>query len=156
MRIYSIVIGAVLCAAFGLVAAFAQQPGHEGKEHAGMHHMQGSALAKAAGECALACDTCAAHCTEMLAQGKKEHLDSVKTCLDCASICAATACVAGRNGPFTSVIAEACAEACRLCAEQCEKMGSDPMMKECAEACRSCEKACRAAGKGTGKEHEGH
>lgn len=161
MRISSLAIAAILIAAVGIVAAFAQNPAKEGKEHAAMKMDGSSALAKIADECALACDGCASHCMEMLAQGRKEHLESVKTCLDCATICGAMARVAGRSGPFTSILATACAEVCRLCAEQCEKMGNDPHMKACAEKCRACEKACgeaagKATSKATGKAHDGH
>lgn len=161
MRIHSIAIAAILTVAVGIVAAVAQNPAKEGKDHAAMNMDGPSAMAKMAGECALACDGCASHCTEMLAQGKKEHLESQKMLLDCATICAAMARVAGGNGPLTSTLAAACAEACRLCAVHCEKMVNDPHMKACAEKCRAMEKACgevagKAPGNATGKEHDGH
>ncbi len=37
----------------------------------------------------------------------------------------------------------ACADTCKMCGEECEKLKDDPMMKECADECRKCEKACR-------------
>jgi hypothetical protein len=37
----------------------------------------------------------------------------------------------------------ACAEACRVCAEECEDHASrHEYCRVCAEACRSCEQAC--------------
>ncbi len=107
-------------------------------------HMQGmSPLAKAAGETAMSCDACASHCTDLLAEGKREHLDSQRALLDCASMCATMACVASRNGPCCTIMAEACADACAACATQCEKATGDAQMKECADHCRAMEKLCR-------------
>jgi hypothetical protein len=38
---------------------------------------------------------------------------------------------------------EACAEACRICAEECERHAGDhEHCRVCAEACRRCEQAC--------------
>ncbi len=101
------------------------------------------ACAKACGECAMACDSCGAHCANLLAQGKKEHLTTLKTCQDCASLCAAAACVTARGGPFSDLICTACADACKRCGDECEKFKDDAHMKKCAEECRKCEKACR-------------
>jgi hypothetical protein len=47
-----------------------------------------------------------------------------------------------RHSPLAIYAHQACAEACRVCAEACDK-GQDETMKKCAEVCRACEKACR-------------
>lgn len=123
-----------------LIAASTPLPGTAAADH---HMAAFSDCAKACGACALACDQCAAHCAKMLADGKKEHLASLQTCQDCATHCAAAASIVGRQGPFSSLICTACADACKQCAAQCDKHKDDEHMKKCAEECRKCEKACR-------------
>lgn len=103
--------------------------------------------AKVCDDCARICDTCSAHCAKMVADGKKEHLATLKTCQDCAEVCSATARVAGRDGPMTDLMAAACADVCKRCGDACEKHASDPMMKKCLEECRKCEKVCRSMAK---------
>jgi hypothetical protein len=103
--------------------------------------------AKACSDCQRACDACATHCTHMLLEGKKEHLTTLMTCQDCATVCSAAAQIVARGGPFSNTICAACAEACSLCAKECEKFPSDLHMKTCAEECRKCETACRAMAK---------
>ncbi len=94
-------------------------------------------------ECARECDACSLHCAEMIAEGKKDHLETLRTCQDCAQVCSAAARIVARNGPFSGDICTACAEVCAKCAESCERFKDDKIMRECAEACRECEKACR-------------
>lgn len=99
--------------------------------------------AKACDDCKRACDMCAAHCAKLLSDGKKEHLVTLKTCSDCASICAAASCVVSGSGPFSDLICKACEKACKRCGDECAKFKNDPMMTKCAEECRKCEKACQ-------------
>jgi hypothetical protein len=95
---------------------------------------------------------CAAHCTKMLAEGKKEHLDTARTCPDCATICRSASAIVIKGGPFSDLICTACADACKRCGDACEKLGAnDPVMKQCADECRTCEKACRAMMRHTSK-----
>jgi hypothetical protein len=99
--------------------------------------------AKACDDCARHCDMCASHCAKLVADGNKEHLPTLKTCLDCAAYCRAAAAITARDGPMSDLITSSCADACKRCAEACDKHAEDPIMKRCAEVCRSCEKACR-------------
>jgi hypothetical protein len=100
--------------------------------------------AKECGECARVCDVCAAHCAKLLAAGNKEHLSTLATCADCASICVSGACVVARMGPFSDVICTACADACKRCGDACDKHAAhDAVMKQCTDECRKCEKSCR-------------
>ena len=99
--------------------------------------------ARACGSCAGICDACTAHCARLLAEGKKEHFKTLRTCQDCATICAAAACVTARGGPFSDAICTACAESCKRCGEACAKFKDDDSMRRCAEECSKCEKACR-------------
>jgi len=93
-------------------------------------------------DCARMCEACATHCGKMLAEGKKEHSETLQTCRDCASICTAAASVTARVGPFSNSICKSCAEACKRCGDACAKHKDSPMMARCAEACFKCEKAC--------------
>ena len=123
--------------------AFAQSAGDA--PSGGHHHADDAmmACAKACSDCQRECDSCSAHCSQRTADGKKEHLVTVKTCQDCADICVAAAQIISRGGPFATTICTACAEACGKCGEACEKFPDDAHMKRCAEECRKCEKACR-------------
>jgi hypothetical protein len=110
---------------------------HEHDEHGFM------ACAEACTDCGRECDSCAAHCADLLAQGQKQHVKTLQTCEDCATTCYAAARIVARKGPFSKTICEACAEACQRCGKACEQFPDDPHMKRCAEQCRRCEKACR-------------
>ena len=99
-------------------------------------------------ECAQSCVICADACLgeEMVQQ----LLQCIRLNQDCADICAAAGAVASRRtGSNESVIRmtlEACAEACRLCAEECERHADmHEHCRICAESCRRCEEACNAA-----------
>ncbi|POX50637.1 four-helix bundle copper-binding protein [Streptomyces sp. Ru72] len=95
--------------------------------------------------CAQACTACADAC---LSEGMVEELTKcIRTNMDCADICNTTASVLSRHTGYDAnisrAILQACATACRACAEEC---GRHADMHEhcriCAEACRSCEQAC--------------
>jgi hypothetical protein len=79
----------------------------------------------------------------MLSEGKKDHLNTLMTCRDCAIVCAAASQIVSGQGPFSEIICQSCATACAECAKACEKFPDDARMKACAEECRRCEKACR-------------
>lgn len=111
--------------------------------------------ARACDDCARACDLCAAHCANMVAEGKKEHLQTLRTCQDCATICSSAGRVVAKNGPLSDLVCTACAEACKRCGEACQKHAEhDPILKQCADQCKQCEKACRDMLKGSVKKGE--
>src|SRR3954470_24885489 len=97
--------------------------------------------------CAEACNACADSC---LGEEKVAHqVTCIRTDLDCADICLATARIVSRltatNKQLVGAQLRACAEACGICAAECEKHA--PHMEHCricAEACRRCERACLA------------
>jgi hypothetical protein len=99
--------------------------------------------AKACDDCARLCDTCSAHCARLVGNGQKEHVETLKLCLDCAAVCRAASTITAKDGPMADLITIACADACKRCGDACEKHASDPLMKRCAEECRACEKVCR-------------
>ena len=93
--------------------------------------------------CQRACDACATHCARLLVQGKKDHVVTLQSCQDCATLCSSAASIVSRRGPFSDTVCKACAEACARCAKECDKHASDGEMKRCAEECRKCEQVCR-------------
>lgn len=140
---------AVVVAAFGVGAVAEQQPSQPaaggqksgGHEHGKLDPAEEKCM-KACVDCARECEACFDHCVMLTAQGKKEHVRTLKTCVDCGDICALAAKAIGRNGALAPQICDGCAKACDACGAECEKH-DDPMMKRCAEACKACAKACR-------------
>nr|WP_285640735.1 four-helix bundle copper-binding protein [Lentzea sp. NBRC 102530] len=96
--------------------------------------------------CAEACTACADAC---LGESSVAELTKcIRTDLDCADICGATARVLSRltgyDANVSRALLEACAVACKACGDECE--GHATMHEHCricAEACRACETACR-------------
>src|SRR5262249_37263857 len=64
--------------------------------------------AKVCHDCERACDGCANHCAHLLAEGKKEHLRTLRSCQDCATHCSAAACITARKGLYSDTICKAC------------------------------------------------
>lgn len=108
--------------------------------------------AEALRNCIDACFTCAQACTACAdACLSEDSVIELTKCisknLDCADICAATGAVLSRHTGYepqlTLAVLQACAEACRSCADECSAHAE---MHEhcavCAEACRDCEQAC--------------
>ena len=97
-------------------------------------------------ECAQACTACADACLseEMVAELRK----CIRTDLDCADVCDAAARVLSRHTGYdadlTRAVIQACAQACKICADECEQHSSmHDHCRICAEACHRCEEACR-------------
>jgi hypothetical protein len=97
-------------------------------------------------DCAGACTTCADAClNETDVAGL---ISCIRTNLNCADICAATARVLSRHsGPDPTISRAqlaACVTACAACAAECGRhAGMHEHCRICAEACRRCERACR-------------
>ena len=94
---------------------------------------------------------CAAICTSCADADSAERMDMrqcVRTCLDCADICAATARVAlrqtGSNAAVTRAMLATCIAACETCAEECDSHEHEHCRLG-AERCRECARDCRAA-----------
>lgn len=99
-------------------------------------------------DCAQTCVTCADAC---LGEDMVDQLvQCIRLNMDCADVCSATGAVAtrrsGSNEQVIRAMLDACATACHLCAEECERHASDhEHCRICATACRSCEDACNKA-----------
>lgn len=99
-------------------------------------------------DCAQACTSCADACLG------EEMVQSLAQCIrlnmDCADVCVAAGSVAtrrtGSNVEVIRLMLQACASACRLCGEECERHAKEhDHCRICAEACRRCEKSCQEA-----------
>ena len=98
--------------------------------------------------CAQACTSCADACLA------EETVADLRQCirlnLDCADHCGAAGRIATRHtGGIRNLTIEtlnACALACRLCADECARH-AEPLehCRICADACNRCEEACSAA-----------
>ena len=97
-------------------------------------------------DCAQACTACADACLD------EENVTELRYCirldLDCADQCGAAGRIVSRltkpNRSLMEGALNACADACRACAEECERhAGMHAHCRVCAEACHRCEKACQ-------------
>ena len=105
--------------------------------------------AGALAECITACFDCAQACTACADACLNEPdlrtlIRCIRLDLDCANICDATGHVVSRQTAFEPAMARAilaaCAEACRLCGDECTQHAQHGMehCKYCAQACGRC------------------
>jgi Domain of Unknown Function (DUF326) len=102
--------------------------------------------------CIEECFACLVDCTscadaDVAEEDVQELRHCVRLCLDCADVCDATGKVLTRQTSseprLTRSLLEACLQACRLCAEECEQHAAHhEHCRVCAETCRRCEEAC--------------
>ena len=115
---------------------------HEHHEH---HHEHCEHM-KTIGECIRACNEATQHCLEHLKKDSSEHREhhakALELTRDCQEFCILAATLTARKSPLAMYAHEACAEACRCCAEECEKSRGE-ILKGCARKCRECEQVCR-------------
>jgi hypothetical protein len=99
-------------------------------------------------DCEQVCRSCADACLS------EDMVTMLRQCirldLDCADLCGAVASImsrrTGSNDEVLKRLVDVCAEACRICADECTKHGDRHQhCKVCAETCRECERACREA-----------
>lgn len=96
--------------------------------------------------CAQVCTSCADACL-----AEEAHLEKLRRCirtdLDCAEVCAATARLLIRQTETPNELVHAqlhaCVVACQLCAEACEEHAAmHDHCRVCAETCRHCQGRC--------------
>ena len=92
------------------------------------------------GECAHICNDCFMQC--LGEDNVKMMVECIGLCKECGKICTHKVGLVYKGAHFKKQQLELCIEACRACAEECEKHDTDHN-RECVEACRTCEKACR-------------
>lgn len=107
-----------------------------------------AACIEACFDCGQACTACADAC--LSEPSVADLVRCIRLNLDCADICEATGRMLSRltalDGAGSRRLVEACADACRRCAEECERHAAMGMEHcgVCAEACRRCEETCNA------------
>lgn len=99
-------------------------------------------------DCAQTCASCADAC--LAEPNVAELTQCIRLNLDCSDICAATGIVASRrtgsNEAVIRQLIETCAEACRLCGDECDSHGGKmEHCRICAETCKRCETSCHEA-----------
>jgi uncharacterized protein DUF326 len=95
--------------------------------------------------CALTCTSCADAC--LAEERVQELVRCIRLDLDCADMCEATGRLLTRQTSsvpqLTQNMLGVCAQACRTCAEECERHAQHhEHCRVCAEVCRRCEQAC--------------
>ncbi len=116
------------------------------------HPWQGNVDQEVLSRCIDQCFTCSQTCTAcadacLSEEGVHELRKCIRLDLDCADICLVTGRVLTRqteyDAPTSKSILQACANACRSCADECDRHGEmHEHCRICAEACRECAKAC--------------
>jgi hypothetical protein len=117
-------------------------------------HVRGS-INDALIRCIEACYDCAQVCTSCADACLGEEMVSllaqcIRLNLDCADVCVATGSIASRRTGTNELIIkrmiETCAEACRLCGDECSNHSAKhEHCRICADACLYCEQACHEA-----------
>lgn len=110
------------------------------EDHHGLHFDR---CAKACADCQIECHSCQNHCADLVAEGKKDHVKTMKLCADCGDLCAVAASIVARHGTLSTTVCEACAKACDECGKACSQFADDEHMKKCAQECKKCAAECR-------------
>ena len=140
---------AVALGAYASAQAQTAKKSDKSDEHHGSHF---EICAKACADCQLKCHGCHHHCEDLVAAGKKDHVKTMKLCVDCGNICAIAANIVSRHGALSATVCEACAKACDECGKACAQIPDDEHMKRCADECKKCATACREMVKHMGKQ----
>ena len=98
---------------------------------------------KTAASCALQCEICQRHCSNLVAAGESKHANTMRLCQDCAEFCSLTARMVARRGPTWQLTVDTCAKICDACAKRCLEFDDDHM-KRCGKSCQGCAKSSRA------------
>ena len=111
-------------------------------------------------QCIDACYDCTQTCTACAdaSLGEKSVSDlilCIRLNLDCADLCVATGAIAsrrtGNNQGVLRRVIESCAEACRVCGEECARHAKmHEHCRICAEVCQRCFQTCRDAARSIG------
>jgi hypothetical protein len=78
------------------------------------------------------------------------HADraDVLVILDCADICRTSAGFLLRGSELHRHTCQVCATVCSACADWCEQMPRDAVMRQCAATCRECAESCAEMARG--------
>jgi len=101
------------------------------------------ACADVCAECAKACNRAFHHCVSLAAAGKAEHARMAQVAADCADFCGLSSEMLSRSSTLALLSCAACADACKMCAQEFDSHNSSDEMKTCAQECWRCEESCR-------------
>lgn len=93
-------------------------------------------------QCHAICIETIQHCLRM--GGAHTEAQHLAILLDCAETCHLTEDSMLRDSSLAAMLSATCADACNVCARECERFPGDAQMMACADRCRSCAQACRA------------
>lgn len=115
-----------------------------------IHHATNPALEECIKKCLdchhICLETAMNHCLET--GGKHTEPAHFRLMMNCAEICQTSANFMLSGSDLHHLTCGVCAEVCRRCADDCERIGD---MDECVQACRECADSCdRMAGKSSG------
>ena len=120
------------------------EPEYAGEPQEHEHHAQTKPML----DCAEQCAETVKHCLTDLKQGASDLTQTItllETASGCAELCLLGAKLEAEGSPLASITHAAVADACKLCAETCEKHPKDsPIVNHCMLTCRTCEQHCRS------------
>ena len=90
--------------------------------------------------CYEVCTTTATYCMQQ--GGMHAELTQLLALLDCAEMCRVSANFMLRGSASHLSTCALCQEICTTCAESCEQIPEDDVLRRCAEECRACAEAC--------------
>ena len=106
------------------------------------HHIT-EAMRRCIDECHGCQEICLESVPHCLSQGGQHAAPAhIKSLLDCAEACQTAANFMVRGSDRHVATCEMCAEICLACAEHCDQISDDDMMRQCAEECRRCAESC--------------
>jgi hypothetical protein len=98
--------------------------------------------------CIQLCQDCHALCTRTIRHcldlgGRHTGPEHIRLLVDCAQMCEINVDYMLRGSLLHERVCGLCADACKLCAENCAQLaGDDQMLKQCADLCRRCAESC--------------
>ena len=99
-------------------------------------------------QCIRSCQDCHALCTQTIMHclqlgGRHAAPEFIRLFMDCAQLCETNIDYMLRDSTLHGRMCRICSDACRQCAQECEKlMGDDQLLKQCADMCRRCADSC--------------
>lgn len=98
--------------------------------------------------CIQLCQDCHALCTRTIRHcldlgGRHAGPEHIRLLIDCAQMCQVNVDYMLRGSVLHERVCGICAEACKLCGENCAQIaGDDLMLKQCVDLCRRCGESC--------------
>src|SRR5215813_6997709 len=123
---------AAVAATVAILIALADQPTLAA---GGDHSEHFDKCSRICGACAVECHRCAQHCSKLTAGGKKEFDELRHLCAACGDMCYLCSRQSAweRPGAVTSVLCDASAKLCEMCAAACAKYPDDKQLAGCAK-----------------------